>query len=907
MLTPERWHKIEDLYIAVRNCAQDERAALLENTDPDIRARVEQMLDVESSGGILDRSPASLLADPTQTLIAPGVQLGPYKIEAQIGSGGMGTVYRAVDTRLGRAVAVKIASERYSERFRVEARAISTLNHPNICTLYDVGPNYLVMELLEGSTLAAALKKGPLPTQVAAGYGAQIAGALAEAHSLGILHRDLKPANIMITRHGIKVLDFGLAKLTSETGITETGRALGTPAYMSPEQSEGLDPTPASDLYSLGLVLQEMCLGSRPRPGVALRRGALNGAARRLRTLVAQLLEPAPERRPSSAADVRDRLEELSTANRTSRAPQLAFLAAVLALAIAGAWWFALRNDAGGRTLRVTRVTALAGLQGEEDDPALSPDRRSVAFSWNGAKHNNFDIYVMPVGGATPLRLTQDPAMDLSPAWSPDGRQIAFLRLNTILKGSLVIIPSAGGAEQVLRPISLREDVYRAMRPLLTWTPDGRGIVYTTTDEETGRAGLYRADLQTPATHKLLAAGEGALAVTSPAFTRDGKWIAYTEVYGPFQSRLFVRPLAADWRFSGPPTRVSGPNDVVIGSPAWSPAGKTLLYAQGPAIWEWRRRGPPEQIYVGVARLTGISAAWGSSEQVRIAAANSPIRELYSVPLQPGGLAPSGSPTAFAISAATQGNPRYSPDGRRIVYASDPGGALELWITGADGRNPSQLTHLNSTMIGYPRWSADGRRIAFHAWVGNRPQIFTTGVDSHLPAAQLTNAAFGGVSPSWSPDEKYIYFSRIVGGDRMFRIPAEGGPMEDLFEASGGTVAPDGRSIVYFKENRRGIFSRSLAGDPASNPEVKLVDDYKAPGDDLNPFADGVYYISWNGDGHRRAVRFYNYALKTSVDVFELPGPVATPPDLAVSPDRRRLIYHQLSAVGTQLSLIDLE
>ena len=223
MMTPDRWRQIEDLYHAVQNCGPTERAALLECTDPEIRFRVESMLKVECGSRILDQLVGGSLADLTKTAIATGTQLGPYKIEAQIGAGGMGTVYRAADTRLGRVVAIKIAAERYSERFQLEAQAISTLNHPHVCTLYDVGPNYLVMEFIEGSTLAAEIKKGPLVPEMAARYGAQIAGALAEAHSLGIVHRDLKPSNVMLTRHGIKVLDFGLAKMLSTTGVTEPG------------------------------------------------------------------------------------------------------------------------------------------------------------------------------------------------------------------------------------------------------------------------------------------------------------------------------------------------------------------------------------------------------------------------------------------------------------------------------------------------------------------------------------------------------------------------------------------------------------------------------------------------------------------------------------------------------------
>jgi eukaryotic-like serine/threonine-protein kinase len=325
-MTPDRWRQIEDLYHAAQKCGPADRAALLEATDPEIRSRVERMLEVESGSQILDQPGSGLLADPTKTVIASGTQLGPYRIEAQIGSGGMGTVYRAVDTRLGRVVAIKIAAERYSERFQLEARAISTLNHPNVCTLYDVGPNYLVMEFLDGSTLSAELKKGPLAPETSARFGAQIASALAEAHSLGIVHRDLKPSNVMVTRHGIKVLDFGLAKMLSETGITETDAVMGTPAYMAPEQVEGREPSNATDLFSLGLVLYEMAVGKLPFPGASLGQMLSSGSNTTVPTpsrqradlppvldgLLTKLLEKDPAKRPPSASDVARELSALA-------------------------------------------------------------------------------------------------------------------------------------------------------------------------------------------------------------------------------------------------------------------------------------------------------------------------------------------------------------------------------------------------------------------------------------------------------------------------------------------------------------------------------------------------------------------------------------------------------------------
>jgi serine/threonine protein kinase len=380
-MTPQRWRQIEDLYHAAQQRSPADRAALLELTDPDIRARVERMLAMDSGSQILDQSPSDLLADPTKTVVAPGAQLGPYKIEAQIGAGGMGTVYRAIDTRLGRVVAIKIAAERYSERFQLEARAISTLNHPHVCTLHDVGPNYLVMEFIEGSTLAAEIKKGPLAPETAARYGAQIAGALAEAHARGIVHRDLKPSNIMVTPHGVKVLDFGLAKMLSDPGITESNAIMGTPAYMAPEQVEGREPTSTTDLFALGLVLYEMAVGKLPFPGASLGQMLSSGAhpavphASRERVgvpasldgLVAKLLEKDPAKRPQSASEVARELsaiaDRITTPPRLRLRPIFAIPATVLLLLLAsGGFWLYQRSQQRhwARELAIPEINRLA-------------------------------------------------------------------------------------------------------------------------------------------------------------------------------------------------------------------------------------------------------------------------------------------------------------------------------------------------------------------------------------------------------------------------------------------------------------------------------------------------------------------------------------------------------------------
>src|SRR5450432_1195028 len=326
-MTPERFQQIEELYHAARQGTAEERAALLVQTDPELRREVELLLAQPTSGEFLDRpaiqNAPQLLEDSTVTNLAAGACLGPYRIESKLGEGGMGEVFRAVDTRLGRAVAVKVTHERFSERFEREARAISSLNHPNICTLYDVGPNYIVMELVEGETIAARLKSGPLLAKTALSYASQMAAALVEAHGKGVVHRDLKPGNIMIGKSGVKVLDFGLAKSGQDETLTASRMVMGTPAYMAPEQREGKPADARSDIYSFGCVLHEMLTGVRP----ASQRKRI--PSRRLEKIVTQCLEEDPGRRWQSAAVLE---RELAKVTATNPWKWVSAAAAVLAL-----------------------------------------------------------------------------------------------------------------------------------------------------------------------------------------------------------------------------------------------------------------------------------------------------------------------------------------------------------------------------------------------------------------------------------------------------------------------------------------------------------------------------------------------------------------------------------------------
>src|SRR5499427_4038105 len=336
-MTPEHFRQIEELYHLVREAAPGEGAALLARTDPGLRGELESLF-TERTGEFLERpafdNAPELLKDATVTSIAVGACVGPYRIESKIGEGGMGEVFRAVDMRLGRTIAIKTTREQFGSRFEREARAISALNHPNICTLHDIGPNYLVMELVEGETLAAKLKNGPLPVRTALLYACQIAAALVEAHGKGIIHRDLKPGNIMIGKSGVKVLDFGLARMDhQDETITTSPMIIGTPAYMAPEQRNGKPADALSDMYSFGCVLYEMFTGARV--GSPQRRRI---TPRRMERIVNRCLEEDRGRRWQSAAELQRELAAVTPARHGVRVAIAG--AAVLALSAFAYFYF---------------------------------------------------------------------------------------------------------------------------------------------------------------------------------------------------------------------------------------------------------------------------------------------------------------------------------------------------------------------------------------------------------------------------------------------------------------------------------------------------------------------------------------------------------------------------------------
>jgi eukaryotic-like serine/threonine-protein kinase len=885
-----------------------------------------------------------VLESGPQMHLAPGARLGPYEIRSLLGAGGMGEVYKARDSRLSRFIAIKILPAKSlpdpdrRRQFAQEAKAASALNHPGIVTIYDVGTengvDYIAMELVEGKTLTALIPRNGLPLNDVLRYSTQAAEAIAKAHAAGILHRDLKPANLMITREGqVKVLDFGLAKVTQSTQVgeepetgtlesTEQGRVMGTAAYMSPEKAEGKSLDGRSDIFSFGAVLYEMATGQRAfhgdtamsTIGSVLRdepksvRDIRPEVPAELERLIRRCLKKDPGRRIQTMSDLKVALEELkeesdtgklSAASSEPRRQTRLFWAGVAVIACSLAAFVGARFIPKPAANRIeTRPMPLTSYQGDERQPDFSPDGSQVAFTWNGEKQDNWDIYLKVVGSsAAPLRLSTDPAADSKPKWSPDGKSIAFVRSKA--DGDTVELTSAlGGGERAVAAFPTGIDAG------ISWSPDGKWLAVSA-GEAKGATSLRLLSIETGESRVLATPPAGSGGDFDPAFSPDGRSLAFVRERGMNVEELWVLPLTKTYDPQGQPRKVlaDGKNNH---SPAWSLDGRELIFSMGELAVAGLFRipadgsGPPVRID---ALGDGVTEPALSSSSHRLAFSRSfRTANIWRIDMA----SPGTIPKQFIASSASfrDAFPQYSPDGKRIAFFSNRTGLNQIWTCNSDGTQPIQLTSMSGTTTGTPRWSPDGQWISFDSNSGGYWQIYVVGANGGKPRA-MTSGELVNVVASWSRDGKWIYFtSKRTGTEEVWKMAFAAGDKEAVqVTHHGGTSSlesPDEKTLYFTKTNAR--FEFSLWKMPLDGgEEVELLKSLHRYSFAVS--GKSIFYGTVSRRDNPSEIKELDITTGKTTTLFTMNKRIDL--GLTVSPDLHYLLFTQLDYVGSDLMSVD--
>jgi Tol biopolymer transport system component/predicted Ser/Thr protein kinase len=867
-------------------------------------------------------------------------QLAHFEIIELLGEGGMGVVYRALDRHLGRHVALKILpADKTSDasrknRFVQEARAASALNHPNIVTVYDIstadGVDYIAMEFVAGRTLEDLLSRRRLRLPEALKYAVQIADALAAAHAAGIVHRDLKPANIMVTDAGVvKVLDFGLAKLTQRTepsGIdptrtdrvrTDEGTIVGSAAYMSPEQAEGRSVDTRSDIFSFGLVLYEMLCGKRAFEAetrvatiaaiVNKEPVALDTVApelpKELARIVVRCLRKDVMRRSQSIAEIRIALEELKeesesgasasvtpTARTAPRRTIIAIAASVVALAGIG-------------FLAVTRwrpnpvpftETPLTTDAGHQRDPTFSPDGNQFAFVWDGGVDDGAaQLYVRTIAGGAPLRLTNAIGASVhDPAWSPDGQTIAFVR-NKIgsATGELMLISPLGGTE---KRIDQGDAIGR-----VDWSPDGKWLYYSARDSHAAHGIFVIAS--TGGQRRLLV--DPAVDDREPAVSPDGNRLVFVRWFGDFNDDLFVVDLR-DAEHAANPRQLTHDNRRTYW-PVWTTDGTEIVYIAGEGlgwlhVYRIRHTGgtPSPLPFAGAEYAESLAIA--HTGQRLIYGRGFFDTNMYKMTL-PDENGSAGEPQQFLSSNRLDYSPIFSPDGKRVVFQSNRLGVDQIFAADADGSNLVPLTNFKAGVAGSPKWSTDGNNIVFDARPEGLSDVYSMQSDgSNLK--RLTDHHADDNLPCYSVDGRWVYFvSRRTGQGQIYRMPASGGEAAQLTRGGGAAplASPDGIWVYYAKVDGS-LWKIPVNGGDESPvlPSATL----------LNVFSvavtrSGIYYVGPRDPTSRTfPLRLFRFSDAKTIDITHFDR--ALQEQVSVSPDQRWFAWAQVDKLENDLILV---
>jgi Tol biopolymer transport system component len=801
--------------------------------------------------------------------LTPGTLVGRYRILSSVGSGAMGEVYRAEDTSLGRIVALKtlpgdlVGTPDRRARFENEGRIMASLSHPNLVQVFDVGEHegvpYLVQEFVEGETLEDVLLSGPVAAPKAARWIAQAAEGLVSAHEAGILHRDIKPSNLMVGRDGrIRVLDFGLAKAQSvpedrrrsQPSLTTDGLVVGTAQYMSPEQASGKKVDARSDIFSLGIVFYELLAGKQPFEGETpvdvmyailhlgpppipgFGSGVVRGFAdvvdkalskdpaqrfASMREMAAEIEvvlatggwepgEPAVPRAPSAKFPTLTAAPSAGPARGSRRTLALFAVGACVFAALAGTaflWRGRGREPgaaAGSAALRPVQLSSSAGL---DVFPAFSPDGRAVAYSSD--RSGRFEIYRRALApGGREIQLTTDGLQNLTPSWSPDGETIAY-HVKSV--GGVWLVPALGGVPRQLTTFGSRP----------SFSPDGETLVFESgavVDFAANSLGalppsvLWIAPLDGSPPRPLTTVGRPSGGHGAAAWSPDGKRIAFAS-YNRTSSEIWT--VAVD---GTDPVKVSEGNGQCY-DPVWEADSGAVLFPCWSESWSvgiYRREvsaaagkvlGVPEEIATfGVAGLGWVKQLAISRDGTKIAYAGLTMASnIWKVPVDPRG-EPAGPEAAVTRETGRNSRPAVSNDGKRIALSRwRPGANQEIWIVDADGGNAVQRT-TDPSDDDYPYWFRGDRRLGFMSLRRGHRALFaldlTTGREEVV-------ADFGPGHDAMriSPDGTKVAFHSNRGGTTLnvwvAELPA-GTPLQitsDRELAAFPCWSPDGATLAF--------------------------------------------------------------------------------------------------------------
>ena len=896
-----------------------------------------------------------------------GQTISHYKIVEKLGEGGMGVVYKAEDTKLGRTVALKflaahlLQDEESRARFIREAKAAAALDHPNICTVYEIdeadGHTFIAMAFVEGETLQAKIEAGPLKIDESLDIAIQVARGLAAAHHKGVVHRDIKSSNVIIAAAGpgadpqAKLLDFGLALLaTAGSRLTKEGTTLGTMAYMSPEQAQGAEVDQRSDIWSLGVVLYEMVSGRLPFPGeyeqgilyAVLNEqaepltGVRTGVPKELERIAGKCLAKEPGSRYQHVDELLVDLRELqkerqSTVSRlpAGAAPVGAIgdkpasrtgwyagsFAAAAVLAAAGASWLGVFEPASQPPQEAMQAVPLTSYPGTEAHPSFSPDGTKVVFSWDGSEQNNFDIYVENVDTGTQERLTSNPAFDLWPLWSPDGRYISFLRAYSSLgpynssgKLEVILIPAIGGPERKLTEVGPFRVPTPIAAPFHAWLPSGDGLVVVDRDSSDEPFALFLLRTETGERRRLTSppaelSGDGA-----PVFSPGGTSLAFIRTARFAVGDLYLVDLADGLTVRDDPRRLTFTKQP-IHKPDWTPDGRELLFDLMGALWRVSASGgsPPERLTSAGEDASYLAV---SRKGNRVVYTRTLSDQNFQLMRRPDAASKPGPPSPFLSSTRYEAFPQYSQDGKQIAFESRRTGDRGVWVADADGSNPRLLHEKAGTWSGVPSWSPDNKRVAFNWNPEGQFDIYVVGARGG-ELLRLTTDPADDQWPSWSRDGRWIYFvSGRSGQQQIWKISAAGGKPIQLTR-DGGRIAFESVNAKYVYYDRVAQGGRtSLWKVPVDGgEETQVLEPGLLSVGNFSVVERGVYFIPElraDDPGGRYSLQFFNFE-SNDIETVTL---LETPPGqiwagLTVSPDERNIVYTQSDEQGGDLMLIE--